>query len=88
MATRRRISFQQSMHDYRAANRPGASGYVVNGAFNLAAIMRKAITVARSLRAGGATWQWRMKVALRTVWGWARAEMNPALVPAYAGARR
>ena len=45
-----------------------------NGRLDKAELMRRAVQLARSLRAGGASWSWRMGVALRTVWGWAKRE--------------
>lgn len=64
----------------RAERRPAPVAYVVAGRFNRTAIMREAVKLARSLRAGGATWGWRMRVALKTVWGWAKAAMAAAPV--------
>ena len=64
----------------RAERTPAPVAYVTAGRFNLTAIMREAVKLARSLRAGGATWQWRMRIALKTVWGGAKAAM--AVAPA------
>ncbi|MGA0595165.1 hypothetical protein [Enterovirga sp. CN4-39] len=78
MSIRRKLSWSTSMRDYRTESRPAASPFVVAGRFDRAAIMRRAVQVARTLRAGGASWQRRMKVALRTVWGWAKREQDAA----------
>lgn len=68
----RSLHFHAALADIRASNRPAAPVYFQGGSYDRAAIMREAVRVARSLRAGGATWQWRMAIALRTVWGRAR----------------
>lgn len=62
----------------RAERRPAPVAYVLAGRFNRSAIMREAVKMARSLRGGGQAWAWRMSVALRTVWGWAKAAMAAA----------
>ena len=62
----------------RAERTPAPVAYVIAGRFNRSPIMREAVKLARSLRAGGATWQWRMRIALKTVWGWAKAAMAAA----------
>lgn len=85
MSIHRRIAFCQSMHDYRAERLPVAITLVSSiGKVNLSAVMTRAVQVARSLRAGGKGWTWRMSVALRTVWGWVKRDtaalsLRPAL---------
>lgn len=71
-------SFHTALAGLRAESRPAAPVFVVAGRFNLPAIMREAVRTARRIRAGGKSWQWRMSVALCTVWGWARKAMAAA----------
>jgi hypothetical protein len=75
------------MRDYRASApiNPMSAPLVSAGRFKLGAIMRRAVAVARTLRAGGKSWAWRMSVALKSAWSAAKRELTAArsrVVPA------
>ena len=48
--------FRSALHSVRAESRPASPAYVVDGRYNRSVIMREAVKVARSLRAGGKSW--------------------------------
>lgn len=70
MATRRNISFTMAMHGLRAERRRAPAQFVVNGAFDRAAIMKEAARQARMMGFGAFRFSWAqcMAIALRSVW--------------------
>jgi hypothetical protein len=78
MSFRRTLAWSTSLNDIRTAGQVAGPVYVVGGRFDLAAIMREAVKLAR--RFGSScqlNWQGRMRVALRTVWARAKAAALP-----------
>ena len=72
------MTFSRSMlHAFRDERAPRPAALVVNSRYVIAAIMRKAVSIARGLRTLGA-WRVRMQVALRHVCKLAKAEMAAA----------
>ncbi|MBM0206887.1 hypothetical protein JNW90_30710 [Micromonospora sp. STR1s_5] len=78
MTIRRRLDWSTSMRDYRASApvNPMAAPLVAAGRFDRKAIMLRAVAIARTLRAGGKAWAWRMSIALKSAW--AAAKRHPA----------
>ena len=78
MATRRSINFTGAMHELRASRvRAPAALRGPDGSFNMSAIMREAIRLARQLRSPGLTWARKLSISLRTAWAKARAALAP-----------
>lgn len=70
-----------SLHSFTAAlraERRVVVALVSAGRFDRSAIMREAVKLARSIRKEFGSWQVRMGIALRTVWGRAKAAMVEA----------
>ena len=93
-----RPSITQHLSDSRSERltlAAAANTFVVDGRYDRAAIMRKAVKIARDLRAGGKPWSFRMSMALRAAWSLAKDQMaatapaplpapaSPSWVPAY-----
>lgn len=62
----RSISLRSFIASERAGRLPAP--LAPSGRFDLSAIMREAVKVARSIRRDFGSWQTRMQIALRTVW--------------------
>ena len=70
-----------SLHSFTAslrAERRVVVALVSAGRFDRSAIMREAVKLARSIRKEFGSWQVRMGIALRTIWGRAKAAMADA----------
>ncbi|HMO31055.1 hypothetical protein, partial [Enterovirga sp.] len=68
----------RSFLDQARAERRVVVALVSAGRFDRSAIMREAVKLARSIRSSSLSWQVRMGIALRTVWGRAKAAMVEA----------
>lgn len=64
----RSLAFHSSVRQLRREHAQAEPDFVVAGRYNLSAIMREAVKVAKSLRAGGASWSWRMRMGLTAAW--------------------
>lgn len=74
----RTFSFRSSLDTMRREARPVAAPLVSAGRFDTRAIMREAVKLARSINRSFGSWQYRMGIALRTVWKRAEAAMVEA----------
>ena len=82
MSFRRSIHWSTAIHGVRSERRPLAAavtGFIrTDGTFNLAAIMREAVSRARrfrrSVRTCAISWKTAMQTALRQVWKAAKLE--------------
>lgn len=68
----------RSFLDTVRAERMAKPALVSAGRFNRSAIMREAVKLARSINRSFGSWQARMRIALRTIWGRAKAAMVEA----------
>lgn len=71
----RRVSLDALRYGSRAAALPPL---VRSGIADKAELMRRAVKIARTIRAGGKGWSWRMGIGLRTVWGQVKREADMA----------
>ena len=63
-----------SLDALRYGDRPRPAALVTAGRFDKAAIMRKAVGIARSLRTSALTWGAKMRIGLTTTWKAAHEE--------------
>ena len=74
----RPFSFRSALDTIRREARPVDAPLVSAGRFDTRAIMREAVKLARSINRSFGSWQYRMGIALRTVWKRAKAAMVEA----------